>query len=146
MNKTLGLILLGTAILAGCRNKTAEISGILENPVPREYIFLQELKSNELLTVDSVMISEDGSFDFKRVVKSPSFFLLKINQNNFLTMLVEPGEKIKMTSHNDSLNYPVAVLGSKGTKLMADYNKTLRKTIGKLSSLSEIYDRNTQTA
>ncbi len=77
------------------------------------------------------MISEDGSFDFKRVVKFPSFYLLKINQNNFLTMLVEPGEKIKMTSHNDSLNYPVAVLGSKGTQLMADYNKTLRKTIKK---------------
>jgi thiol-disulfide isomerase/thioredoxin len=144
MKKTLGLIILGTAMLTGCRNKTAEISGIIENPVPREYIFLQELKSNELLTVDSVMISEDGSFDFKRVVKTPSFFLLKINQNNFLTMLVEPGEKIKMTSHNDSLNYPIAVLGSRGTKLMADYNKTLRKTIGKLSSLSDIYNRNTQ--
>jgi len=144
MNRTLGLILLGTTVLVGCRNKTAEISGILENPVPGEYIFLQELKSNELLTVDSAMISEDGSFDFKRVVKFPSFYLLKINQNNFLTMLVEPGEKIKMTSHNDSLNYPVAVLGSKGTKLMADYNKTLRKTLGKISSLSEIYDRGIQ--
>jgi len=144
MNRTLGLILLGTAVLAGCRNKTAEISGILESPVPREYIFLQELKSNELSTVDSAMISENGSFDFKRVVKFPSFYLLKINQNNFLTMLVEPGEKIKMTSHNDSLNYPVAVLGSKGTKLMADYNKTLRKTLGKISSLSEIYDRGIQ--
>ena len=144
MNRTLGLILLGTTVLVGCRNKTAEISGILENPVPREYIFLQELKSNELLTVDSAMISEDGSFDFKRVVKFPSFYLLKINQNNFLTMLVEPGEKIKMTSHNDSLNYPVAVLGSNGTKLMADYNKTMRKTIKKISSLSEIYNRNIQ--
>jgi peroxiredoxin len=144
MKKTLGLILLGTAILAACKNKTTEISGILENPVPKEYIFLQELKSNELLTVDSVIISEDGSFDFKRVVKTPSFFLLKINQNNFLTMLVEPGEKIKMTSHNDSLNYPIAVLGSRGTKLMADYNKNLRKTIVKLSSLSDIYNRNTQ--
>jgi thiol-disulfide isomerase/thioredoxin len=146
MNRTLGLILLSTVVFAGCRNKTAEISGILENPVPREYIFLQELKSNELLSVDSVMISEDGSFDFKRAVKYPSFYLLKINQNNFLTMLVEPGEKIKMTSHNDSLNYPVAVIGSKGTKLMADYNKTLRKTIEKISSLSEIYDRNIQRA
>ncbi len=146
MNRTLGLILLGIAVLAGCKNKTAEISGILENPVPREYIFLQELKSNELLTVDSVMVSEDGSFDFKRVVKFPSFYLLKINQNNFLTMLIQPGEKIKMTSHNDSLNYPVAVLGSEGTKLMADYNKTLRATLQKISSLSEIYDRNLQRA
>ncbi len=109
--------------------------------LPGEYIFLDELKSNELLTVDSVMLTVDGSFEFKRKIKSPSFYLLKINQNNFLTMLLEPGEKIKMTSHFDSLNYPVAVIGSKGTKLMADYNKTLRKTISKLSSLSDIHDR-----
>lgn len=142
MSRKFFFILAGIFLLAGCRNKTAEISGILENPVPREYIFLQELKSNELLTVDSAMITVDGRFDFKREVKTPSFFLLKINQNNFLTMLIAPGEKIKMTSHNDSLNYPVAVIGSPGTKLMADYNKTLRKTVGRISALSDIYNRN----
>jgi len=129
-------------MLTGCRDKTAEISGILENSLPRQYIFLQELKPNELLNVDSAIVSEDGSFEFKRKVKFPSFYLLKINQNNFLTMLIEPGEKIKMTSHFDSLNYPVAVLGSKGTKLIADYNKVLLKTRNKIRNLNDIYDRN----
>jgi thiol-disulfide isomerase/thioredoxin len=142
MIRKLALFFLCTAVLTSCRNKTAEISGILENPRPREYIFLQELKSKELLTVDSAIVSEDGSFEFKRKVKFPSFYLLKINQNNFLTMLIEPGDKIKMTSHFDSLNYPVAVIGSKGTKLMADYNKALLKTINKIRKLSEIHDRN----
>jgi thiol-disulfide isomerase/thioredoxin len=144
MSRKFGLILTGIILFAGCRNKTAEITGILENPVPREYIFLQELKSNELLTVDSAMITDDGRFDFKREVKTPSFFLLKINQNNFLTMLIGPGEKIKMTSHNDSLNYPMAVIGSKGTRLMADYNKTMRKTVSRISALSNIYNNNLQ--
>ncbi len=142
MSRKFVLIFLYTAALTSCRDKNAEISGILENPRTREYIFFQELKSKELLTVDSAIVSEDGSFEFKRKVKFPSFYLLKINQNNFLTMLIEPGDKIKMTSHFDSLNYPVAVLGSKGTKLMADYNKTLLKTINKIRKLSDIHDRN----
>ena len=142
MSRQLTIFLICAVVLTGCRNKTAEIEGILENPLPRQYIFFQELKSNELLTVDSVIVSEDGNFEFKRKVKFPSFYLLKINQNNFLTMLIEPGDKIKMTSHFDSLNYPVAVLGSKGTKLMADYNKTMLKTINKLGKLSEIHDEN----
>ena len=142
MSRQLTTFLICAAVLTACRNKTAEIEGILENPLPRQYIFFQELKSNELLTVDSVIVSEDGNFEFKRKVKFPSFYLLKINQNNFLTMLIEPGDKIKMTSHFDSLNYPVAVLGSKGTKLMADYNKTMLKTINKLGKLSEIHDEN----
>jgi thiol-disulfide isomerase/thioredoxin len=142
MSRKMALFFLCATLLSSCRVKTAEITGILENPRPREYIFFQELKSKELLTVDSAIVSEDGSFDFKRKVKFPSFYLLKINQNNFLTMLIEPGEKIKMTSHFDSLNYPVAVIGSKGTKLLADYNKTLLKTINKIRKLSEIHDKN----
>jgi len=142
MTRKLILFFISVTMLAGCRNKTTEISGILENTVPRKYIFLQELKSNELLTVDSAILSEDGIFEFKRKVKFPSFYLLKINQNNYLTMLIEPGEQIKMTSHFDSLNYPVVVLGSKGTKLLADYNKELLQTRVKLSGLSVIYDRN----
>jgi thiol-disulfide isomerase/thioredoxin len=142
MSRKLALLLLYAAILPGCRNKTAEISGILENPRPSEYIFFQMLKSKELVTVDSTIVSEDGTFEFKRKVKFPSFYLLKINQNNFLTMLIQPGEKIKMTSHFDSLNYPVAVIGSKGTKLLADYNRNLLKTINKIRTLSAIHDEN----
>lgn len=140
MNSKSLIILLSVFLLSGCRNKDVEITGILENSSPR-YIFLQELKSNELLTVDSVIVSEDGSFEFIRKVKFPSFYLLKINQNNFLTMLLEPGEKIKMTSHFDSLNYPVVVSGSKGTRLLADYNKALLKTTSKIRSLSAIYEK-----
>lgn len=142
MIRKLSFFLLGLTLLTGCRDKTAEITGILENPSPRKYIFLQELKSNELLNVDSAIISEDGMFEFKRKVQFPSFYLLKINENNFLTMLIEPGEKIKMTSHFDSLNYPVVVQGSKGTKLLADYNKALLNARNKLLTLSEVHNRN----
>jgi len=142
MNRKLGILLAAAFVFTGCGDKTAEISGILENPLPRQYIFLQELKPNELLNVDSAIVSEDGSFEFRRKVKFPSFYLLKINQNNFLTMLIEPGEKIKMTSHFDSLNYPVAVIGSKGTKLIADYNRKLIKTRNKISRLNDIYSNN----
>lgn len=129
-------------LLSACQNKSVEITGILEYPVKGTYIFLDELRSNELITVDSVMLSSAGNFDFKRRLKNPSFYLLKINQNNFLTMLLEPGQKIKLTSHFDSLNYPVVVSGSKGTALMAEYNKNLRNTINKLRRLSVIHDRN----
>jgi len=142
MNRKLAIFLASAFIVAGCGDKSAEISGILENSLSRQYIFLQELKPNELLNVDSVIISADGSFEFRRKVKFPSFYLLKINQNNFLTMLIEPGEKIKLTSHVDSLNYPVAVIGSKGTKLIADYNKTLLESRKRIGSLRDIYDIN----
>jgi len=143
MNKKLAFILSTALLLAACQKNNVEITGILENPLPGQYIFLQELKPNELLNVDSAIVSDDGRFEFKRKVKFPSFYLLKINQNNFLTMLVEPGEKIKMTSHFDSLNYPMVINGSKGTGLIVDYNKNLLRTRNRIRDLNDLFDKNT---
>lgn len=142
MNKKLFLYLFATMLFAGCKNNTARVSGNLINPVIGEYIFLDELKSNELTTIDSIKITDGGTFDFKREIELPSFYLLKINENNFLTMLVEPGEKITLNAYYDSLNYPISVIGSKGTESMAEYNRTLRKTINKLTGLNNIYMQN----
>ena len=142
MNRKLFLYLFAVLVFSGCKNNTVRISGTLSNPVAGEYIFLDELKSNELNTVDSVKVSDKGTFNFKREVKFPSFYLLKINDNNFLTLLVEPGEKLVLNAKYDSINYPVSVTGSEGTKLMTDYNVNLRSTINKLSGLNNIYTQN----
>jgi peroxiredoxin len=142
MNKRLIIYLLALSVFSSCKNNTVEISGTLSGSIKGEYIFLDELKANDLLTVDSVLISDNGTFNFKREIKSPSFYLIKINDNNFLTTLLEPGEKLNIATHKDSLNFPASVTGSPGTKLMADYNINLRRTINKLSGLNTIYDQN----
>ena len=142
MNKKLFLYLFAALAFTGCTNNTVKISGTLVNSVSGEYIFLDELKSNELKSVDSMKVGDDGTFEFKREVKLPSFYLLKINQNNFVTLLVGPGERITLNAHHDSLNYPSSVSGSKGTELMTEYNRTLRKTINKLAGLNNIYKQN----
>jgi peroxiredoxin len=142
MNKNLFIYLFAVLVFAGCKNNIVKISGTIVNPQNGAYIFLDELKSNELKAVDSVRISADGTFNFKREIKQPSFYLLKSNDNNFLTMLLEPGEKVTMKTHSDSLNYPLSLKGSKGTESMAEYNKTLRITIKKLTGLNYIYEQN----
>jgi thiol-disulfide isomerase/thioredoxin len=142
MNKKLFLYLFIVLLFAGCKNNIVKISGTIVNPVSGAYIYLDELKSNELKPVDSIKVSADGTFNFSREIKQPSFYLLKSTDNNFLTMLVEPGEKITLKAHCDSLNYPISLKGSKGTESMAEYNKTLQVTIKKLTGLSNIYSQN----
>jgi thiol-disulfide isomerase/thioredoxin len=142
MNKKLFLYLFIVLVLAGCKNNFVRISGTIVNPVTGTYIYLDELKSNELKSIDSVKVSADGTFKFKREVKQPSFYLLKRNENNFLTMLIKPGEKITLRAQSDSLNYPISFEGSKGTESMTEYNKTLRATIKKLSGLRNMYTQN----
>jgi len=145
MNRKLFLYLFAVLAFTGCKNNTVRISGTLSNPVAGEYIFLDELKSNELKTVDSIKVTDKGTFSFKKEVKFPSFYLLKINNNNFLTLLVEPGEKLVLNAKHDSLNYPVSVSGSKGTELMTEYNANLRRTINKLAGLNTIYTQNAES-
>jgi peroxiredoxin len=142
MNKKLFLYLLTVIMITGCKDNTVRISGTLMNPVSGEYIYIDELKTDKLETVDSVKVAGDGAFNFKIGVKFPSFYLLKINQGNFLTLLLEPGENIVIHADYDSLNYPQSVSGSKGTELMVEYNRNLRNTISKLTGLNTIYMQN----
>jgi len=142
MNKKLLWFLIAGLAISGCKNNINEINGKLINASNDEYVFLDELKGNELITVDSVRVSKDGSFSFTRKIGSPSFYLIKTDNSNFLTLLLEPGEKINLTAYSDSLNYPISLSGSKGSELLASYNLALRNTIRKLSTLRDIYMQN----
>jgi thiol-disulfide isomerase/thioredoxin len=138
------LILFSILLLAinGCKNDSIQISGKLENPVKGEYLYLDEIKANDIMTIDSVKIKEDGKFSFKREITIPTFYLLKINNSSFLTILLEPGENLKIEAGYNSLNYPSSVSGSKGTEKMVEYNKALKNTIEKINGLGEIYQQN----
>src|SRR5512133_3286294 len=145
MNKKSMIYLIAALLVAACSSNTVKISGTLKSPAGGGYIFLDELKSNELSTIDSVKISDEGKFNFKTEIKNPAFYILKISEKNFLTMLLEPGQKINFTAHHDSLNYPESLGGSEGTEKMVEYNKTLRKTIGKFVGLNESYMQNSES-
>jgi len=142
MNKKLLLFFVAGLTISGCKNNINEINGKLINSLKGDYLILDELTSNELLSVDSVPVADDGTFSIGRKIEFPSFYLLKTSDSNFITMLLEPGEKLEITAHRDSLNYPVSVSGSKGTELMYSYNIKLRETIDRLSSLRNIYMEN----
>ena len=144
MYRKLFLFLFAIILFAGCKNNSVQISGTLTNPVKGAYVFLDELKANNLATIDSVVISDKGTFDFKIDIKTPAFYLIKVSDENFLTMLVEAGEKVSIEAKYDSLNFPRSVTGSKGTELMTEYNVNLRKAINKLTSLNNIYMQNAE--
>jgi peroxiredoxin len=142
MNKKLILYLFIVLVGAACKNNSVRISGTIIDPAVDSYIYLDELKANGLKPVDSMKVSSDGAFKFKKEVTQPSFYLLKSNNSNFLTMLLEPGENVTLKVQRDSLNEPVSISGSKGTELMAEYNRNLQATIKKMTGLHNIYEQN----
>ena len=139
MNKFLLILITVALIMSGCKSNTVEISGTLTNPIAGRYIYLDEFLPYQLKKIDSVLISSDGKFNFKKEITTASFYILKLDNNNFLLMLLEPGDNIMMNSYFDSLNYPASLTGSKSTELIVEYNRELRNSIKKLGSLNDIY-------
>jgi thiol-disulfide isomerase/thioredoxin len=131
--------------ITGCKDNSFKVSGKLNKPVEGEYLFLQELKANELTTLDSVKMNREGTFTFEREIEMPMLYLLKTSNTNFLMILAEPGDNIKIAANYHSLNLPESITGSEGSKKMLEYNNALKNTITKLSSLNETYMQNSDS-
>jgi len=145
MIKKVLLFLFAAVVSAGCKNNNIEIIGKLQGHTGGEYLYLDELRSTDLITVDSAIVSSDGSFTFARTVRYPSFYLLKTDETNFLMLLLEPGQELHISAYRDSLNFPQLISGSPGTRLMNDYNIRLQKTQISLQSLYDTYIQNLGT-
>lgn len=135
------VILLYMAILnAGCVRKGFTVSGHIEGAGNGEYILLREVKPNLLEPVDSVIPSRDGRFEFRSETSFPSFFLLSMGSDNFLTLMVNPGDKIKITASADSLSSPSMVTGSEATNTMLRFRREHDLVISELERLTKAYN------
>ena len=75
--------------ITGCnRPEKSEINGRITN-AERKMIYLDELNVAGAKPVDSVRIGSDGEFVLKQPVKIPTFYLLKLSENNFITLLID---------------------------------------------------------
>jgi thiol-disulfide isomerase/thioredoxin len=128
--------------IAGCKDKSIQISGKLGKPVRGEYIVLSEIGQNSLKKLDSVKLETEGKFSFRRDIQIPTFFVLTTSPESFLTILMGPGEKMRLEAGFNSLNSPESLTGSTGTQKMIEYNKALKSTIDKLGGLRDIYSQN----
>jgi peroxiredoxin len=145
MLKKVYLIIIAAVVYTGCKNNNIEINGKLSGHRAGEYLYLDELRSTELITIDSASVAEDGTFRFTGKVKYPSFYLLKTDEANFLMLLLEPGQVLQINAFQDSLNFPFMISGSPGTRLMNEYNIRLQKTQLSLKKLYDTYVENLGT-
>ncbi len=131
-----------TILFAGCSDKKFSVSGELAGAGPDTWIYLDKLGGMNLEPYDSVLAGDNGSFSFSGEISYPEFFLLKISDNNFLTILVEPGESMTLNANADSLNFTAEVKGSPGTGKMIEYDLRLQEAMEDLQKFGEVYQEN----
>jgi len=142
MNKIRICCFIFLIFLISCNwQKRFVIKGNLENANSSK-IYLAEMNLTETKIIDSAEISKKGAFKFKGKIESPGFYQLIDKPDNFLILLIEPGQKIKIKADSKNLNSRYIIEGSESSLLVKMLNDRLLKTHKTLDSIVNIINQN----
>jgi len=110
------------------------ISGKITNAGGKK-LYLDELNVSAIVPVDSVELKNDGTFEFSRKISYPNFYLLRLNDKNFITLLVDTLERISIKGDFANFSRDYTVEGSQGSALVQELNNQLTTTRHKIDSL-----------
>lgn len=102
-------------------------------------LYLDEMSINASVNLDSIEVRKGGEFQFRFKAEEPTFYQLKITPNNFITLLIEPGEKVHVESDRNFLPNGYSVEGSEGSELIKQLDDNLLMTQRTLDSLISEY-------
>jgi thiol-disulfide isomerase/thioredoxin len=140
MKKNLLLLLISVIIFSGCSDKNSiTINGNFRNS-ESNYIYLNKINVDIPIKFDSARISRNGNFRLKIRAYEPDYYQLGFS-SDFITILAEPGEKIKVTFEGKNLFENYSISGSSGSEQIKNLDFRLKETIKKLDSLKIIYNK-----
>jgi len=125
----------------GCTNKSSfRIDGTI-NGEKKKYVYVHRVEVNTPILIDSTKVSNSGKFSFRIKASEPDFYQLGSSNDNFITLLAEPGEKIRLEFKGKTLFQNYSVTGSEGSAKILALDSKLNHTKRQLDSLSTIYQK-----
>lgn len=138
MKRSFPILIILAVLAASCaKHKGFTISGKITN-TEGKYLYLDELKVISSKPVDSVKLDDEGTFKFEGKESYPNFYLLRLNENNFVTLLVDTTENIRVFGDAANFSRDYKVEGSAGSLLVQELNQTLTNTKHKLDSIQNL--------
>lgn len=115
-----------------------EIQGKLDNAANAQ-LFFEELTTNNLIPLDTIETDGSGRFHLEGEISTPGFYILRYDRNNFITLLLESGDDLKVSG--DALKLPdtYEVEGSEGSGLLAELSRFQRKSYARVDSLAAVF-------
>ncbi|HNS18158.1 MAG TPA: TlpA disulfide reductase family protein [Bacteroidales bacterium] len=91
--------------------------------------------------IDSTSVDEKGQFFLKFYVKSLAFVKLKLDPGNYLTLVILPGENIRVTSEASAIARNPVIEGSPHSSLLKSLSQGVRQFETRMDSLHKQADR-----
>jgi peroxiredoxin len=134
------ILIFALFILTSC-NKADKIKvkGLLSN-CHNQPVYFEKVDVSKVKKIDSLIIKNNCRFSFSATAKLPDFYQLRISENKFISLLMEPGEKALISADLNNPDNTLIIKGSKGSILLNELLKRLKTTKLKLDSISNIYN------
>jgi len=139
MRKSIILISVVLIVAACGPNKRYKVQGKLRNSVAG-LIYLKEMTTIDYIPVDSSIIDENGEFQLTGNNSKPAFYMLSLSKNNYIMLILSPGEKVFITGDARDLTHTYNVKGSKDSELAQELNYKVNSALTKIEGLSKIYN------
>jgi len=133
-------------LMAGCAKDENRftVSGKVSH-AEGETIYFEKLLVSSTQLLDSAKIDKDGGFEFKGTTNIPSYYLLKLNDNKFITLLIDSLDEVIVTADAVNFERDYHVEGSTGSvqvKKLTDHLNSTQKKLDSLQSLHNLYKGN----
>jgi len=133
-------ILLSVLILAGCTGFESKdeftISGKISGASGQK-IILEELTTVELLSIDSTIVDAENSFFFSVHPSETGFYLLRFEDGNFISLVLNPDEKLEITISDGANLLEYGVSGNEDSRLLQRYFTETNRRQQRFDSLRE---------
>jgi peroxiredoxin len=123
-----------------CNRSKIVIKGKIENSKSSS-VYFQEITLKNDGTIDSVQLSKSGTFKYTTNAAYSKFYLVWMKNQKPLTLVVHPGDRIKITAANNNLFYTAQIHNSEDSKRALIINQMLDGAINKLDSLNKVYQQ-----
>jgi len=126
--------------LSGCYSDNYRIKGTIANANDRTLV-LEKMQLDRDFAVDSLQLDENGKFSFHgEKLGIPTFFKLKLSDNNYITLLLDSTEHVTVTADANNLENTYRLEGSiesKKVQILNERLKTLRRSVDSLLTVYE---------
>lgn len=126
-------------LVVGCAQKGATVTGNLLN-AEGETVLLEHLSSKAVTPVDSAEVDSNGEFKLNAgEITEPGFYRLRINENNFVILLLSEGEHAEISGNALDFYQSYEVEGSEGSTKLRYLDQKLRGDYIKTDSLKQVF-------
>ncbi len=145
MNRILTLLTVVLLTVACGKKSNFTITGKIEGGSGKT-IYLNRLLTTSQIPADSAKLDKSGEFKLKGKVGAPTFFLLKISDNNFATLVLDSAENTTITGSYNHFSADYDVKGSDNSSKVRDLTFLFTAAKSKVDSLRSLYQKHQNDA